>query len=66
MAHVSELNFSGRQSRVGALFEGNPDRSSCRVTLKPTSSPSGTTSNDNQSNSYTLRQRQIWGQAATE
>src|SRR3984957_127216 len=23
MAHVSELNFSGRQSRVGSLFEGN-------------------------------------------
>ena len=27
---------------------------------------SGTTSNDNQSNSYTLRQRQFWGQAATQ
>ena len=64
MAHVSELNFSGRQSRVGALFEGNPGPFKLSGYVEADFLSSGTTSNDNQSNSYTLRQRQIWGQAA--
>ena len=34
-------------------------------TTRWTSSPRGTTSNDNQTNSYTLRQREIWAQIAT-
>jgi hypothetical protein len=64
MAHVSELNFSGRQSRVGALFEGNPGPFKLSGYVEADFLSAGTTSNDNQSNSYTLRQRQIWGQTA--
>ena len=66
MAHVSELNFSGRQSRVGALFEGNTGPFKLAGYVEADFLSAGATSNDNQSNSYTLRQRQIWGQAATE
>src|ERR1700722_3951622 len=66
MAHVSELNFSGRQSRVGALFEGNTGPFKLGGYVEAVFLSAGATSNDNQSNSYTLRQRQIWGQAATQ
>jgi hypothetical protein len=62
--HVSELNFSGRQSRVGALFQGDEGNFKLSGYVEADFLSSGTTSNGNQSNSYTLRQRQIWGQAA--
>jgi hypothetical protein len=65
-AHTSELNFSGRQSRVGGLFEGNTGPFKLSGYVEADFLSSGITSNDNQSNSYTLRQRQIWGQAATK
>jgi hypothetical protein len=65
-AHTSELNFSGRQSRVGGLFEGNTGPFKLSGYVEADFLSAGTTSNDNQSNSYTLRQRQIWGQASTE
>ena len=64
-AHTSELNFSGRQSRIGGLFEGNTGQFKLSGYVEADFLSSGVTSNDNQSNSYTLRQRQIWGQAAT-
>jgi hypothetical protein len=64
-AHTSELNFSGRQSRVGGLFEGNTGPFKLSGYVEADFLSAGVTSNDNQSNSYTLRQRQIWGQAAT-
>jgi hypothetical protein len=64
-AHTSELNFSGRQSRVGSLFEGNTGPYKLSGYVEADFLSAGTTSNDNQSNSYTLRQRQIWGQIAT-
>lgn len=63
--HVSELNFSGRQSRLGGLFEGDAGRYKLAGYFEADFLSSGTTSNSNQSNSYTLRQRQFWGQAAT-
>jgi hypothetical protein len=63
--HVSELNFSGRQSRVGALFQGDAGSYKLSGYVEADFLGSGTTSNGNQSNSYVLRQRQIWGQAAT-
>ncbi len=63
--HVSELNFSGRQSRLGALFTGDAGKFKLSGYFEADFLSSGTTSNNNQSNSYTLRQRQIWGQAAT-
>ncbi|MEO6982036.1 MAG: hypothetical protein ABI072_02845 [Edaphobacter sp.] len=65
-AHVSELNFSGRQSRIGGLFEGNTGPFKLSGYIEADFLSSGTTSNNNQSNSYTLRQRQFWGQAATK
>ncbi len=64
-ANTSEFNFSGRQSRIGALFGGNPGSFKLAGYVEADFLSAGATSNDNQSNSYTLRQRQIWGQAAT-
>jgi hypothetical protein len=63
--HVSELNFSGRQSRLGALFQGDAGSYKLSGYFEGDFLGSGTTSNGNQSNSYVLRQRQFWGQAAT-
>ncbi len=62
--HVSELNFSGRQSRLGGLFTGDAGKFKLSGYFEGDFLSSGTTSNGNQSNSYTLRQRQFWGQAA--
>lgn len=62
--HVSELNFSGRQSRLGALFSGDAGPFKLSGYFEGDFLSAGTTSNGNQSNSYTLRQRQFWGQAA--
>ncbi len=64
-ARTSEFNFSGRQSRLGGLFEGNAGQFKLAGYFEADFLSAGVTSNDNQSNSYTLRQRQIWGQAAT-
>ena len=65
-AHVSEFNFTGRQSRLGGLFEGNAGAYKLAGYFEADFLSAGTTSNGNQSNSFTLRQRQIWGQAATQ
>jgi hypothetical protein len=62
--NTSEFNFSGRQSRIGALFVGDPGPFKLSGYVEADFLSAGATSNDNQSNSYTLRQRQIWGQAA--
>jgi hypothetical protein len=65
-AHTSELNFSGRQSRLGGLFEANTGGVKLTGYFEGDFLGTGVTSNDNQSNSYVYRQRQIWGQAATQ
>ena len=65
-SHVSEFNLSGRQSRLGGLFEGNAGKYKLSGYFEGDFLSAGATSNANQSNSYTFRQRQIWGQAATE
>jgi hypothetical protein len=65
-AHVSEFNLSGRQSRLGGLFEGNAGAYKLSGYFEADFLSAGATSNANQSNSYTFRQRQIWGQAATK
>ncbi len=62
-AHMSEFNFTGRQSRIGGLFEGDAHSVKFKGYIEADFLSSGTTSNNNQSNSYTLRQRQFWGQA---
>ena len=64
--HVSELNFSGRQSRLGGLFEGNAGNYTLSGYFEADFLGTGTSSNNNQSNSYVLRQRQIWGKVATQ
>src|ERR1035441_8508051 len=63
--HVSELNFSGRQSRLGVLVEAPAGTLKLTGYAEMDFLSSGTTSNNNQSNSYTLRQRQIWGRVET-
>jgi hypothetical protein len=65
-AHTSEFNFSGRQSRLGGLLEGNTGPFKLSGYFEADFLSAGVTSNDNQSNSYTFRQRQIWAQAATK
>jgi hypothetical protein len=64
-ANTSEFNFSGRQSRIGALFQSNPGPFHFAGYVEADFLGAGITSNDNQSNSYVLRQRQIFGQAGT-
>ncbi len=63
--HVSELNFSGRQSRLGGLFEGNAGTYKLSGYFEADFLGVGASSNNNQSDSYVLRQRQIWGKAET-
>ena len=63
--HVSELNFTGRQSRLGALFLGDAGTYKLSGYFEMDFLGTGTSSNNNQSNSYVLRQRQIWGKAET-
>lgn len=60
-AHTSELNFTGRQSRLGALVEGKAANFKLSGYFESDFLGAGTTSNDNQSNSYLFRVRQIWG-----
>ena len=64
-AHISEFNFTGRQSRLGGLFEGNTGPFKLQGYFEADFLSAGVTSNDNQSNSYTFRQRQIWGRVET-
>ena len=64
--HVSELNFSGRQSRIGALVTGNAGSFKLSGYIETDFLGTGTSSNNNQSDSYVLRQRQFWGSAETQ
>jgi len=61
---LSEFNASGRQSRLSLLAEGKLPTATLRGYYEADFLSAGTTSNDNQSNSYALRLRQAWGQAA--
>jgi hypothetical protein len=63
--HTSELNFSGRQSRLSVLVSGDAGSYKLSGYYEMDFLGTGTSSNNNQSNSYVLRQRQIWGQGAT-
>jgi hypothetical protein len=65
-AKVSELNFSGRQSQLNLLAQGKLSNVILRGYVESDFLSAGTTSNNNESNSYTLRQRQAWAQAAFE
>jgi hypothetical protein len=61
---LSEFNASGRQSRVSLLAEGKLSHGALRGYYEGDFLSAGATSNDNQSNSYTFRQRQLWAQGA--
>src|ERR1700729_1372081 len=62
-SNISEFNASGRQSRIGMLFEGKLANVKIGCYYEGDFLGGGSTSNDNQSNSYVFRQRQFWGQA---
>lgn len=65
-AHMSEFFGSGRQSRVGMLAEGKLRSAKLTGYVEADFLSAGITSNNNESNSYSLRQRQMWGQAALD
>jgi len=63
-SHLSEWYSSARQSRVSMMATGKTNWGTLRGYWEADWLGTGTTSNNNQSNSYVLRQRVIWGQAA--
>jgi len=63
-SHMSEFFGSGRQSRISMLAEGKLASAKLSGYVEADFLSAGVTSNNNQSNSYTMRQRQAWGQAA--
>ncbi len=63
-AHLNDLNFSGRQSQINALVQGKLDDVKIGGYFEGDFLSAGVTSNNNQTNSYTFRQRQFWAQAA--
>lgn len=62
--HLSEFFASGRQSRVSMLAEGKLKSAKLTGYVEGDFLSAGVTSNNNESNSYTFRQRQAWGQAS--
>lgn len=65
MSRVSEFNASGRQSRLSFLFEGKADNVKVTGYYELDWLGACASSNSRQSNSYCMRQRQIWGQGTT-
>ena len=61
---MSEFYGSGRQSRLSMLAEGNLTNMKLTGYLETDFLSAGVTSNNNESNSYTMRFRQAFGQAA--
>ncbi|MGB8659071.1 MAG: hypothetical protein WCD34_01500 [Candidatus Acidiferrum sp.] len=64
LSQVSEFNATGRQSRLSVLFQGDADNVKLSGYYEMDWLGACVTSNNRQSNSYCLRQRQLWGQAA--
>lgn len=62
---LSEFFGSGRQSRAAMKATGKLAGVTLTGYYEADWLSSGTSSNNNQSNSYTLRQRQLWGDAKT-
>jgi len=63
--NVSEFYGSGRQSRLAIKAVGKLPGLTMSGYYEADWLSSGTTSNNNQSNSYTMRQRQLWADAKT-
>lgn len=63
-AQVSEFFGSGRQSRIALKATGQLDNMKLTGYYEMDWLGTGITSNNNQSNSYVVRERQLWAQAA--
>ena len=62
---MSEFFGSARQSRIAMKFTGKIASMAMTGYYEADWLSSGTTSNNNQSNSYTMRQRELWADAKT-
>lgn len=63
-AQLSEFKGSGRQSRIALKADGKLHDVDMTAYYEMDWLSAGVTSNNNQSNSYTVRQRQLWARAA--
>ena len=63
-ARFSEFYGSGRQSRISMLAQGTAGNIKLAGYFEADFLGAGVTSNNNQSNSYVFRDRQLWAQAA--
>jgi hypothetical protein len=66
LGHVSENNFTARQSRASLLVQTKIGSVAGTGYYEADFLGAGTTSNNRQTNSYVFRQRQLWAQAAFE
>jgi len=66
LSKVTEFNATARQSRIAMLAEGKIDHAKLSGYYETDFLSAAVTSNNRQSNSYSLRQRQFWGQVATD
>ena len=64
LSKVSEFNFGGRQTRLSLLAEGKLGSAKLSGYVEADFQGVGTTSNNRQSNSYAMRQRQAYGQVS--
>jgi hypothetical protein len=64
LSHLSENNFSGRQSRASLLAQTKIGSATATGYYEADFLGAGTTSNNRQTNSYVFRQRQLYAQAA--
>jgi hypothetical protein len=65
-AKLSEFEGTARQSRIALDFKGRLDHATLEGYYEADWLGTGVTSNNNQSNSYVMRERQIWAQAALD
>ncbi len=63
-SNMSEFFGSGRQSRISLLAQGKLKSATLSGYYEADFLSAAVTSNNNESNSYALRQRQVWGQTA--
>ena len=66
LSNVTEFNATARQSRIAMLAEGKLEHAKLSGYYETDFLSAAVTSNNRQSNSYSLRQRQFWGQVALD
>ena len=66
LAHINESDFTARQSRLSLLAEGKAGPAKLTGYYEADFLGTGVTSNNRQSNSYVLRQRVLFAQAALD